>query len=303
MPNRRSFLATSAAFAALGAAPRLWAATEADLGASRSVTTLSDGHLTLPESFVIGDLDPAAVKRILDAAGTQAGGMEPPCNLTLMRHEDALVLFDAGSGHAFMPTAGKLMEALDAAGVAADDITHVIFTHGHPDHLWGVLDDFDEPVFANAQHLMGAAERAYWSDPETVNTIAPERQSFAAGAQRRIELLGDRLASFDDGETILPGIAAVATPGHTPGHMSFELSGDDGRVFLIGDAIGNAHVALAQPSWHAPADQDPKLGVKTRLALLERLAEDGTTAIGFHLPGGGIGRITRDGDVFGWDAG
>ncbi|WP_254695892.1 MBL fold metallo-hydrolase [Palleronia sp. THAF1] len=265
--------------------------------------TLSDGHLSLPESFLYGSLDRSDVDIILGNADMVAGGLEPPCNVTLLRTDDAVVLFDAGSGSGFMPTAGKLPDALSAAGVAPEDITHVVFTHAHPDHLWGVLDDFDEPIFANAQHLMGGDELRYWTDPDTVNTIAPERQSFAAGATRRIDLIGDRLETFGDGEQILPGVQAVITPGHTPGHMSFELSEGDARVFLIGDAIGNAHVALARPELHAPADQDPEIGAETRVALLNRLAEEQTQAVGFHLPGGGIGRFARDKDRFAWNAG
>lgn len=302
MISRRTLMTGAAAggtWLALGG--RLWAATEATLG-DATVTTLSDGHLTLPESFIYGELEREAVDKIIAAAGARAGGLEPPCNLTLLRRGSDVVLFDAGSGPSFMASAGRLPEAMAAAGVSPEEVTHVVFTHAHPDHLWGVLDDFDEPVFRNAQHLMGADETAYWGDPETAETIAPERQSFAAGALRRIDMLGERLATFGDGETIVPGVTAVLTPGHTPGHMSFEISGGDRRLFVIGDAIGNGHVALAQPAWHAPADQNPELGAETRVALLNRLAEEEAPAVGFHLPGGGLGRIVRDGDAFGWVA-
>ncbi|PZX12807.1 glyoxylase-like metal-dependent hydrolase (beta-lactamase superfamily II) [Palleronia aestuarii] len=303
MVTRRGFVGQTAflGFTLLNGG-RLWSATETDLG-DAMITTLSDGHLSLPESFLFGDLDRDAVERVLGETGASARALEPPCNLTLFRANGAVVLFDAGSGPSFMPSAGKLPAALNAAGVSAEDVTHVVFTHAHPDHLWGVLDDFDEPVFANAQHLMGGDELAYWSSPDTLETISPERQSFAAGAARRIEILGDRLATFDDAERIIPGITSVMTPGHTPGHMSFEIAGDTGRVFLIGDAIGNDHVAFAHPEWHAPADQDPETGARTRLALFERLTEDDVQAVGFHLPSGGLGRIVRSGDRFDWDAG
>lgn len=298
MITRRHFIAAGAAAGLLGArAPRLWAATEVSLG-DATVTTLSDGHLALPESFLVGDLDPEKVHEVVAASGVAAGGLEPPCNLTLLRRDDALVLFDAGSGTGFMPTAGKLPEALDAAGVSAEEITHVIFTHGHPDHLWGVLDDFDEPFFPAAQHLMGGRELAFWSDPATAETIGAERQSFAAGAARRLEVMGDRIQAFDDGETLLPGLRAVMTPGHTPGHMSFEVAGAEGAVMVVGDAIGNGHMALSRPAWHAAADQDPELGAATRQALLARLAEDAMPMVGFHLPGGGLGRIARQGEAY-----
>ncbi|MCQ0972148.1 MBL fold metallo-hydrolase [Paracoccus sp. TK19116] len=258
------------------------------------LTSVSDGHLVLPESFVIGDLPADEARAIVEAAGFSADGYEPPCNLTLWESGDAKVLFDAGSGSGFMPTAGQIVDSLAAIELTPDDITHVIFTHGHPDHLWGALDDFDEPLFANASHHMGAEEQAYWTDPATLDSIEPERQSFVAGAARRLEVLGSGLVLFGDGDEVMPGIKAVATPGHTPGHMSFRLSDGSETVFVIGDAIGNGHLALARPDWASPADQIPDQGIETRMALLQELAASGERAVGFHLPGGGIGTFGAD---------
>lgn len=280
-------------------ARRAWAATEAPAGGG-TLLSLSDGHLVLPESFVIGGLPEVEARAVLDAAGVNPAEVQAPCNVTLWRGDGATVLFDTGAGPDFMPTAGRLLDALAAAGIDPSEITHVVFTHGHPDHLWGVIDDFDEPLFSDARHLMGEEEHAYWSDPATMESIGAERQSFVAGAVRRLELLGDRIERFGDGDELLPGLRAVATFGHTPGHMSFEIgSGADG-AFVIGDAVPNAHVALARPDWELPSDQDPALGAATRAALLRRLADEGTRVIGYHFPAGGIGRISQldDGYAF-----
>lgn len=290
--RRRRFLMMAAA---TGLAPaRAWTATEAQL-AGGTLTSLSDGHLVLPESYLINGLpedDARAILAAADAGGSPAS--EPPCNVSLWRSGDATVLFDAGSGSQFMETAGKLPEALAATELDPGDITHVVFTHGHPDHLWGVLDDFDEPMFASAQHLMGAEEHAYWTDPATLGTIDPERQSFFAGASRRLEILGDAVDLFSDGDDVAPGVRAVATYGHTPGHMSFEV----GDAIVVGDAVVNGHLALARPDWPAAADHQPEIAIDTRLALLDRLAEAGTPLLGFHLPEGGLGTVERKGDGY-----
>ncbi|WP_417714132.1 MBL fold metallo-hydrolase [Pseudophaeobacter arcticus] len=255
------------------------------------VTTLSDGHLTLPRSMLFAGLDPDAVDQILQAGGIAAGPIHPPLNVTLLRHAGRVVLFDAGSGPGFQSTAGQLTAALDAAGVALEEVSHVVFTHCHPDHLWGVLDDFDDPLFPNAQYLMGEAEWDYWFDPNTASTISGDRASMAVGARRRLEVMEERLSRFDDGQEILPGVAAHASYGHTPGHMSFELRDGQQSVLIGGDAIGNHHVSFAQPDWAIGTDQDADLAAKTRLRLLDMLAHDQMQMIGYHLPKGGIGRV------------
>jgi len=293
--TRRTILRMGAAAGATALLPlRSFAAQTMTLG-SATLDTLSDGNLVLPMGFVTDHPGAAEVMARYGLTGPQ---VEPPCNVTLYRDGTNTVLFDVGAGPDFMPTAGKLHEALDALGVSADEITHVVFTHAHPDHLWGVLDEFDEPIFANAQHMMGKAEWDFWTDPETQNTIDEGRKTFAAGALRRMSLLEDRIVTFGDGEEILPGVGARASHGHTPGHMAFEVRQGNSACMVVGDAIGNNHLAFAEPLWASGSDQDAEMGAQTRLGLLNQLADAQMPMIGYHLPEGGIGRVERDGAAF-----
>ncbi|MHA6346580.1 MBL fold metallo-hydrolase [Roseivivax sp. CAU 1761] len=293
MINRRSVLTGGLVAAGGTLVPPLarFAVAELALPSGR-LTTVSDGHLVLPESFVLGDLPREEASALLAAAGLSADGLEAPCNLALWQSEAHVVLFDAGSGPGFMPSAGRIAESLAAIDLAPEDVTHVVFTHGHPDHLWGAVDDFDEPFFADARHYIGAAEAEYWTDPATIESLGAARQSFAAGALRRIEILGDGLTRIGGGDEIVPGLAALDLPGHTPGHMGLRLRAGDTSALIVGDAIGNGHLALLRPDWPSPADHDPEQGRATRTALLEELAASGETMVGFHLPEGGMGRIT-----------
>lgn len=293
--TRRTILRMGAAAGASALLPlRSFAAQTMNLG-SATLDTLSDGNLVLPMGFVTDHPGAAEVMARYGITGPQ---VEPPCNVTLYRDGTNTVLFDVGAGPDFMPTAGKLHEALDALGVSADEITHVVFTHAHPDHLWGVLDEFDEPIFANAQHMMGKAEWDFWIDPETQNTIDEGRKTFAAGALRRMSMLEDRIVTFGDGEEILPGVGARASHGHTPGHMAFEVRQGNSACMVVGDAIGNNHLAFAEPLWSSGSDQDAEMGAQTRLGLLNQLADAQMPMIGYHLPEGGIGRVERDGAAF-----
>ncbi len=292
MLTRRHFLTASAATLAAPLAPRrLWAASTLTLG-ERRIDTLSDGNLALPPDFILGGLPEAEQQEIRARFGLPDGVLTPPCNVTLLRDGTNTVLFDVGSGPDFQPSAGKLAEALSALDLTFEDVTHVLFTHGHPDHLWGLLDDFDEPLFANAQHMIGQVEHDYWTDPETATTIGGARASFAAGASRRLAVIADSIRLLADGEEVLPGVTARLTPGHTPGHLAFEIAGP-APAMVLGDCIGNHHIAFERPDWASLSDQDPELAATTRSTLLDRLASDGHSIIGFHLPEGGIGRVER----------
>ena len=292
--DRRAFLTSTAAALAAPA----WAQSSLEIGGVR-IDTLSDGHLTLPPGFIFDPMPQDELATVLAEFGTRPDDpLTPPCNVTLVRRDAQVILFDTGAGTGFQPTAGALVDALEALEIAPEDLTHVVFTHGHPDHLWGVLDDFDDPLFAEAEHMIGRVEWDYWLNEETVDRIGEARAAFAVGAKRRLEALEDQMSFFDDGQEVLPGIAARACYGHTPGHMAFEVRAGSEAVMVVGDAIGNHHVAFARPDWRAGSDQDQETAAISRRALLDQLSVERTALIGFHLPDGGMGRVERKDDGF-----
>ena len=297
--TRRTLLqgaGASLGLAGMGLRPA-FASDAATLGTMK-IRTLSDGTLSLPPDFIFGPMPKDELAPIREAYGIAEGPLTPECNVTLLQDGENTVLFDVGSGTGFQDSAGLLLDALDDAGVAPEDVTHVVFTHCHPDHLWGVLDDFDDPLFTEAAYLMGRGEWDYWWNPETVDTIEPARTTMAIGAKRRMEMIEDAVSFFDDGDEILPGVAARASYGHTPGHMAFELRQGSESVMVVGDAIGNHHVAFEAPSWQSGSDQDKATAVATRQSLLDQMATDKMRLIGYHLPGGGMGRVERKGDAY-----
>lgn len=295
MSTRREILAQGAALAALTTWPM---ASRAQLTLGKmQLDVVSDGSLTLPGGFIFDPMPQADLLPLLDRLGQSAETLTPPCNVTLLRSENRTVLFDVGSGPDFAPTAGTLTDSLDALGVAPEAVTDVIFTHSHPDHLWGLLDDFGDPLFSEASYMIGKTEWDYWMNPNTLDEIGEARTAFAVGAQRRLAMIEDNISFFSDGEEILPGVAARASFGHTPGHMSFEVRNGSNAAMIVGDSIGNHHVAFARPDWPSGSDQDQEMGAKTRSGLLDQLASAQMPLVGFHLPGG-LGRVEKTGDEY-----
>jgi glyoxylase-like metal-dependent hydrolase (beta-lactamase superfamily II) len=294
MITRRHLIASAAAAgAAAGFMPvRSWAQASMKLGEA-SIDIVSDGHLQLPLSMVLGRVPEDQRAEWLKSHPEDVEVVKSPLNLTLYRDGERTVLFDAGSGPNFMASAGKIKDALDAIGVAPDDVTNVVFTHAHPDHIWGVIDDFDEMVFANADYSMSQAEWDYWFDPETVNKVPAERQSFAVGAKRMMEAIEEKVSRFTSGSEVLPGIEAFDTSGHTPGHTSFVIHQGSDSLMVVGDVLTNAEYSFSHPEWEMGTDSDAAQGVAARKALLDRLATDKTHLVGYHLPHPGTGRVEK----------
>jgi glyoxylase-like metal-dependent hydrolase (beta-lactamase superfamily II) len=292
MLSRREMMLGAAA-AALADAPASAQVVVSMRQGDREISILSDGAFEMPRSMLARDLSPETIVRNTGASGPIINVL----NVTCLRQGDRVVVFDCGSGANSLPGTGKLAASLEAAGIAPDSVTHVLFTHLHPDHFWGALDDFDTPLFPNAKCMADRREVAFWSDPNVYGKLPEDRHAFAAGAQRILKALGDALERKDAGSEWLPGVAALDTAGHTPGHVSFEIRGEGGPVFVLGDALTHAVASFAHPDWRPASDFDPDRAVATRKILLDRAATERAQVIGYHLEGG-IGRVERSGAAY-----
>jgi glyoxylase-like metal-dependent hydrolase (beta-lactamase superfamily II) len=302
MQTRRRFLQSSASAilaAATGSlAPgRVLAQSSSIALGQATIDVVSDGYMEFAVSMALpGSEDEAG--ELLAAQGLSRDTVRSDCNLTLFRDGTNTVIFDVGAGPAFLPNTGMLLASLEEMEIDPADVTHVVFTHAHPDHIWGLYDDFDEMVFANAQYMISRAERDFWLDPATIDLMPEDRQSFAVGAARNLGLIEDRIEAFDFGQEILPGVFSIDTSGHTPGHTSFELRSGSESAVVLGDALTNSVVSFARPDIHTGTDQDPEKGAQTRRQLLDRMVADKLRFIGYHLPHPGLGMAERDGSFF-----
>ena len=290
--SRRTLLAAATASIATRALPAFAAAPYLFRHGAFDVTVISDGHLVLPTSFLAPDAPPAERDALLKAAGETGTQYNSPTNVTLIRTASDLILVDMGSGDRFMPSAGKLWDNLKAAGIDKSKITKVIFTHGHPDHLWGTVDELDELVTPDATFYVASAEWDFWSGDNATRGLPPERAGFVTGARRNYAAIKDKVKMVKPGDDVVAGLRLIDTPGHTQGHVSLELSGGSG-VIVGGDVLTHPLISFGHPDWRPTADHVPDQAVATRRKLLDRLATDRTKLIGFHLPYPGIGIVER----------
>jgi len=289
--TRRTLLAGTAASLAARAMPAFAAPATFKHG-DFDVTVVSDGHLVLPVSFLAPDAPAAERAALLKESGMTGEQYQSPTNITLVRKGDELILIDMGSGDRFMPSAGKLWDNLKAAGIDNAKITKVVFTHGHPDHLWGTVDELDDVVLPDARFYVAAAEWDFWQGSDATRGLPAERAGFVTGARRNYAAIKDRVAMVKPGDDIVTGLRVVATPGHTQGHVSLEIAGGDGLI-VLGDAITHQLISFRHPEWRTAADHVPDQAAETRRKLLDRLAKDKTKLIGFHLPYPGVGVVER----------
>ncbi|HRD77762.1 MAG TPA: MBL fold metallo-hydrolase [Hyphomicrobiaceae bacterium] len=273
------------------------------------LATLSDGYLTLAaQNFGVG-IPADHVSLALGEAAKVGGKLDgtsvvAPVNVILVRRGADVTLIDAGAGGGFMDTSGRLSQALEAAKIAPAAVTRVIFTHGHPDHLWGVIDEFDDSLrFPNAEYVMSEAEWALWMTGDPASKVPATRSNFIPGAKRVLGRIKDRLKLVKPGQEAASGMVAVDSAGHSQGHMSIMLNSGGDRLLVLGDALIHPIVSFQYPEWPMAADHEPERGSAARRAILEVIINEKLAFFGTHLPGGGFGRAERRAKAYNFLAG
>ena len=193
--------------------------------------------------------------------------------------DNFIVLVDTGIGPSvpdmFGGGEGRLMTNLREAGIQPSQVTAVLNTHLHPDHVgWNMTNG--EPTFPNARYYFSARDYEHWTS-DSVLANAPHIPTQA----QPLEGLG-LLELTTDGDDIAPGIKSLATPGHTPGHQSFLIESDGEKGIVTGDVI-HSRTQYTDPEWCAGADIDKPTAVATRKAMIERIVSENLTVASSHL--------------------
>ncbi len=228
-----------------------------------------------------------AVAALLAAAGQPTDALHLSIQPLLVRSGARVLLFDTGAADASWARAGRLPASLRAAGVEPAQVTDVLVSHAHPDHVGGLLARDGALAFPNA----------------AIHLSAPEWDALKAdaGAAALVAAITPKVATFAPGAEVVPGVVtAVDVAGHTKGHSAYEIASGGERLLYLGDAAHHYVVSVQRPEWTVQYDQDAPRAQASRRALLQRAADGNLRVYSVHFPFPGIGHVKAQGEGFVW---
>ncbi|WP_327100307.1 MBL fold metallo-hydrolase [Nocardia vinacea] len=207
----------------------------------------------------------------------------------LIEHRNRTMLIDTGFGPLAIPTpyglmrGGQLLTSLATAGKTPADAELIAVSHLHLDHigwLWQSVPATTVSPFADIPVLVGDTEWAH-RDLTVTDGINPEM----------LNVFTAHVNTIADGEEIFPGVRALATPGHSLGHLAYEITSPSHRLIVFGDAM-QTPLQITHPELNAAADDDPAESTATACRLIDQLTQPDTLGFGIHFADVQLGRVT-----------
>lgn len=308
-PDRRQLLAGAAGLAAMPLAQALMPgpalAAGPILGPSKSswarfklggfeLTMIADSDAFIDGPFpIIGaNASQAEVEQLMRDNLLPPATYQPGFTPMIVNTGKELVIFDTGNGaNGFVkrPDGGWLAAGLKSAGFTPEQIDVVVLSHGHLDHVAGVMEG-GKPLFPNARYVISATEYDFWA-PEGKHS--GDMEFLASVFRANVVPVADRTRFLKPGEDVVAGIRSLDAPGHTPGHLGFTLESKGARMLFWGDCAHHQVASLARPDWYCKFDVDKEQGAKTRRRIYEMAAAEKIPVQGYHMPFPSLGYVER----------
>jgi glyoxylase-like metal-dependent hydrolase (beta-lactamase superfamily II) len=259
------------------------------------VTALSDGTADLPVGKLLTHVKAAKVaarlKRVYlkDPVQTSVNGF-------LINTGTKLVLVDTGAANLFGPTLGNLAANLKAAGYTPEQIDEIYITHMHPDHVGGLMAG-DKMVFPNAVVRADKRDADFWLSQANLDKAPQDGKGFFQGAMASLNpyVAAGKFKPFEGNTDLVPGVRALASHGHTPGHTTYVAESKGEKLVLIGDLVHVASVQFPDPSVTIQFDSNPKAAQAQRERAFSDAAKNGYWVAAAHIAFPGIGHIRTAG--------
>jgi glyoxylase-like metal-dependent hydrolase (beta-lactamase superfamily II) len=261
------------------------------------VTVVTDGSNIRPDPTqgLVVNATREQVGGAMRAAGIAGPAMRNPFNVTFVETPRGLVAIDVGTGGFPNTDTGTLHANMRAAGLDPARVVQVVHTHFHGDHIGGLTGNDGAAVFPTATVAVPEREWTFWTDAGEASRAPEARRPAFANVQRRFAPYLQRVTRFAPDAEVLPGIRAVASNGHSPGHTSFLIHDGTAQALVIGDAITSPVFFMVNPDWYPVFDMDPTMAVESRKRLLDRAATERMPVIGYHFDMPATGRVERAG--------
>ncbi|MFN3508768.1 MAG: MBL fold metallo-hydrolase [Allorhizobium sp.] len=201
-----------------------------------------------------------------------------------------IILFDTGLGEGGRANGlGRLAEGLTAAGYKREDVTIVVLTHMHGDHIGGLMEG-GQPAFPNARYVTGQAEYDFWVDTARAGTPAENGHNAVLA---NVQPLAEKMTFIGDGGEVVSGITGMAAFGHSPGHMIYRLESEGRQLVLTADTANHFVLSLQRPDWEVRFDMDKAAAAATRMKVFDMLATDKVAFLGYHMPFPAVGYVEK----------
>ncbi len=264
------------------------------------ITALSDGTVNLPVKDLLTNTTPAATEKALNRFYLK-NPLETSVNGYLINTGEKLVLVDTGAAGLFGPTLGNLVANLKAAGYQPEQVDEIYITHMHADHVGGLMAG-EQRAFPNAVVRADKHDADFWLSQANLDKAAADDKGFFQGAMASLNpyVKADKFKPFDGNTDLIPGIKAVATAGHTPGHSIYAVESKGQKLVLWGDLMHVASVQFVNPGVTIKFDIDSKAAAVQRKKAYAEAAKQGYLVAAAHLPFPGIGHLRVDGNGYDW---
>ena len=267
---------------------------------------LSDGIVALDsvQPIFAPAIDDSTLKSELRRLHSSSEHVQAGINVLLIRKDDKVILLDTGSGHHFGKNAGKLVPSLATLGLTTEDITDIVITHAHVDHIGGVLDENNHVIFQKATYHIARREYDFWmsDNPDFSNSKgdpanATKNISFVRNILTAIE---SKLELFEYGQELFSCLIPELAEGHTPGHTIFTIHSAGKIVKHIVDTF-HLPLLVSKPEWGTQWDTNFDKAVSTRKRIMKEAAESGSLLMSCHLPWPGLGYMDKIGAEYYWN--